>query len=260
MRLLCIVAHPDDETLFAGGIMHMLARQGVELHILCATRGEGGESGDPPPITGEQLGHVREEEMRCAAHALGAASLQFMGYIDPAVGENDTLYPYTDHFDELVAQIGRAIEAVQPTLLLTHGSQGEYGHPAHVLTHRAVLKAHTALRETGGAPHLYTFGAAVPGLQDRIFNTDDPAHIVADVRPWLEAKAAAAACHRTQYNLFFRNHPTAQSVRDIVRTVESLHRVWPPAGPHLEPLVPYRLDEARTDVVDAQREEWTRGL
>jgi len=241
---LCIVAHPDDETIFAGGILAMLARHGFQVHILAATRGEGGERGDPPLASREELGAVREQELRCAARALGAADVRFLGYVDPLVGEDNTLFPYTGDVAGLAQQIAAVIEEVRPALLLTHGSDGEYGHPAHVVTHRGVLRAHRLVRRRGCAPHLYTFSAAIPGGEDRVFNRRDAADIVVDVTPWLRAKAAAADCHRTQHPMFFRRHPRADNVLDLLRTLESLHRVWPPEGPDLPVFAPYRVRRA----------------
>jgi len=240
-RVLCITAHPDDETMLTGGVLAMLAKRGLEVHILCATRGEGGEVGEPSVVAGgEPLGVIRERELRCAAQALGAAAVRFLGYVDPPVGTHGQLFPYTHRPEPLVQHIVEVITQVRPLLLLTHGSQGEYGHPAHILTHRAVLEAHTAVQQQETtAPHLYTFCAAVAGREDRISNEGDPADIVLDVTPWLLAKAEAAACHRTQHALFFRNHPQAGSLLEVVRTVESLHRVWPAEGPHLAVFAPY---------------------
>ena len=48
MKLLSFFAHPDDETMLAGGILAILSKLGVEIHYLSATRGEGGEVGEPP--------------------------------------------------------------------------------------------------------------------------------------------------------------------------------------------------------------------
>ena len=83
MRVLAISAHPDDETMFAGGMLAKLAREGNELYILVSTRGEGGEVGEPPVGPKERLGEYREAEMRCAARALGARDVFFLDYVDP---------------------------------------------------------------------------------------------------------------------------------------------------------------------------------
>jgi LmbE family N-acetylglucosaminyl deacetylase len=46
-RLMCILAHPDDETLGFGGILAKYAAEGVETHVVTATRGEHGWFGPP---------------------------------------------------------------------------------------------------------------------------------------------------------------------------------------------------------------------
>src|SRR5437763_14293263 len=46
LRLMCILAHPDDESLGNGGMLAKYAAEGVETYLVTATRGEGGWSGD----------------------------------------------------------------------------------------------------------------------------------------------------------------------------------------------------------------------
>ena len=81
--ILVIGAHPDDETVMAGGTLAILAQRGLNVHLVCATRGEGGEMGEPPICTREELGRVRSAELECAGQALGAASVDYLGYVDP---------------------------------------------------------------------------------------------------------------------------------------------------------------------------------
>ena len=157
--ILTIIAHPDDETMLSGGALALLARAGAEVHYLCATRGEGGEVGEPPRCTREELGTVREGEMRCAVQTLGGMRVEFLEYVDPLVGENDVLYPYTNDFEGLVAKISEHLKRLQPEVVISHGSSGEYGHPAHILTHLAVRKAIEKLGDQ--APMLYTFEGEV---------------------------------------------------------------------------------------------------
>ena len=45
--VLTISAHPDDE-LFGAGYLAKLVAEGHDLYLLCTTRGEGGEVGEPP--------------------------------------------------------------------------------------------------------------------------------------------------------------------------------------------------------------------
>ncbi len=234
--LLCMTAHPDDETLYAGAFLAMLARRGIETHVLCATRGEKGQVGDPPVCEREELGEVRETELRCAADVLGVESVEVIGYLNPSyVIDSENLTAFEADPAEFESCIVDACDRLRPDAVITHGSEGEYGHPGHVLVHETVLRAHQALRSRfdAPAPALYTFSAAVPGQQNKIFNDADPADVMIDVAPWVDKKAGAIACHRTQRALFFGAFPEADTLRDLMLVrceTESLHRVWMPDG------------------------------
>ncbi len=223
-KLVCVIAHPDDETMFTGGTLAMLAQSGVEVHILCATRGEGGERGDPPLAEREELGRVREEELKCAARALGAVAVEFMGYVDPVVGPNDTMYAFEAELDDLAARIAGYLGQVGAELVLTHGRNGEYGHPAHRLVRQGV---ELAIERMGREITAYCFAARVPTIEDHIWNDDDPAHFALDVSRWLDAKEAAARCHKTQHVLFRRRGLT---LRQALRKIEGFRRIWPRSG------------------------------
>jgi LmbE family N-acetylglucosaminyl deacetylase len=41
--MLVCLAHPDDETFGMGGTLALYARRGVQVHLVCATRGEVGD-------------------------------------------------------------------------------------------------------------------------------------------------------------------------------------------------------------------------
>ena len=230
-KILTIIAHPDDETMLSGGALALLARAGAEVHYLCATRGEGGEMGEPPLCTRPELGAFREQEMRCAVQALCGAGVEFLDYIDPLVGENDELHPYTTDLEGLVAQLQNHIRLLKPEVIITHGSSGEYGHPAHLLTHKATRKA---IERSGSQPPvLYTFSAAFPEHpRPRLTNQDDPAHLILDISPALQQKIAAALCHKTQHALFVRRSSIQAgrqlTVPEVIMKLEGLHRAFPP--------------------------------
>ncbi len=152
MNILAFFAHPDDETMLGGGTLALLARLGCQVHYLSATRGEGGEVGEPPVCSQEELGRVREKELACAVHALGGSSLDFLSYVDPRVGMDNTLYPYTGDLPRLAGEVVQHIRQLGAGVVITHGSNGEYGHPAHLLTHQAVRRAVESLGD--GAPLL----------------------------------------------------------------------------------------------------------
>ncbi len=217
-------AHPDDETMLIGGTLAMLASRGVRVHIVCATRGEGGEIDPACDATRETLGAVREAELRCAARALGAASVDILGYVDPLIGEDEALFPFEVDFDTLTRQIADLCRRYEADVVLTHGADGEYGHPAHTLMHQAARRAMSALPPR---TLFYSGAAAVPGIEDHIWNQSEPAHLALDVRPWLDIKERAALCHCTQHALFKRRR-NLKTVREALRTVESVRRHLPP--------------------------------
>ena len=231
MNILAFFAHPDDETILGGGTLSLLARSGARVNYLCATRGEGGETGEPPLCSEAELGAVREHELVCAVGSLGGSSLTFLDYIDPRVGPDQQLYAYTQDLTFLAVQVAATIRQFGIHAVITHGSNGEYGHPAHVITHQA---ARIAVESFGqNAPLLYTVAAAFPEHPwPRISNPDDPAHLVLDITPVLAGKTQAALCHRTQHALFVRRRSQAAgrqlSVPEVIQRLESLHRHIPP--------------------------------
>jgi LmbE family N-acetylglucosaminyl deacetylase len=221
--VLAIAAHPDDETMLAGGTLAMYAQQGHDLYLLSTTRGEGGEMGEPPLATRETLGAVRVDEMRCAAAALGAREVFFLPYVDPYMEIGGTAARIDAPLHEFADAIGDYLRRLRPQIVLTHGSDGEYGHPQHIFTHRATR---LALAGTGSPAELWSWAAWYENSErERLLNRHDRADIVRDVTPWLEAKVAAALCHRTQHTMFLRNSG-APEVRTMVGTVESFRR-WP---------------------------------
>jgi len=250
--MVCVVAHPDDESRLCGGILALLAAKGVDVHIVSLTRGEGGELGEPPLCTREELGAVREREMRCACAALGARSVTFLDYVDPLVGPENALFAPEADEATLAGQIAEIVIAIgaqawlrarasfpkgwTPTLaILAHGTNGEYGHPGHRLAHRGARAAVALLGDS--APVFYTFGASFPdNPRPRLGNADDPAHFVVDIRPYLDRVLAATLCHKTQHALFVRRRSKVQgrpvSIEEVVylETHEAVRRQWPPVA------------------------------
>ena len=225
MKILCLVAHPDDETVFAGGTLALLAARGAQVRVVCCTRGEGGEAGEPPLCARSELGAVREAEARCAARALGCSAVEFLPFRDPDVGPNGELFAFASSPEEVVPEIQKVFAANRPDVVITHGSSGEYGHPGHLLAHSTCLEA----ARRAEVPCVYTFGADFAAHpRKRSANRDDPADFVVAVDRTFERKLAAMECHRTQQASFVRRasaeagHP--EPLRDVVLRVESFRR------------------------------------
>jgi LmbE family N-acetylglucosaminyl deacetylase len=138
LKLMCVLAHPDDESLGMGGTLAKYAAEGIETYLVTATRGERGWFGNEKDNPGlEALGRMREVELLNAAKELSIHEVKFLDYID---GDLDQANPA-----EAVAKIVGHIRRVQPHVVITFDPNGAYGHPDHIaicqFTTAAVLAA-----------------------------------------------------------------------------------------------------------------------
>jgi len=190
--VVAVFAHPDDE-LFASCLLCELAARGVPFHLVCLTRGEGGITGG---TTREELGRIREAELHASATALGAASVEFLDYVDPLGLAHRTFAPDVSP-EDLATRLKPLLEKHGPSALLTHGSGGEYWHPAHVLVHRAVFLASEGKHDILTI-HAWQDGHALPGM----LNRDDPADLIIDGTRHRERRLAAFRAHVSQHHYF----------------------------------------------------------
>src|SRR5215208_2411556 len=142
LRLMCVLAHPDDESLGNGGMLAKYAAEGVETYLVTATRGERGWQGaeqDNPGMAA--LGTIREAELRAAAQVLGLREFHFLDYIDGDL----------DHADpaEAIAKIVTHLRRVKPHVVLTFGPAGAYGHPDHIAICQFATAACVAAADAG---------------------------------------------------------------------------------------------------------------
>lgn len=92
LRLLCVLAHPDDESMGTGGLLARYAAEGVATYLVCATRGERGWAGDPDAYPGPSvLGCTREAALRAAAATLGVREVTCLGYLDGELDQADAV-------------------------------------------------------------------------------------------------------------------------------------------------------------------------
>ena len=184
--------------------MALLANRNVDVTVACSTRGEGGVTGDLPLCRMEELGDRREAELRLAASLLGAQSVVFLGYVDPPVAPGNLPQAATTDVAEYAGRVLGLLRTVHPDLVITHGSDGEYGHPQHVITHEAVMAAWRLWQNEGpgraeGAA-LYTFAAACPPADAFSFfrNPSDVPTTTVDISAVCQRKTEAFAAHATQ--------------------------------------------------------------
>ncbi len=152
LKLMTILAHPDDESLGFGGILAKYAAENIETFLVTATLGERGWNGDEREYPGlEELGQIREAELRAAARVLGIRSVHLLGYLD---GDLDQAHPA-----EVVAKIVEQLRRVKPQVVVTFGPDGVYGHPDHIaisqFTTAAIIEAASpnSLYSQDLAPH-----------------------------------------------------------------------------------------------------------
>jgi len=87
-RLVVLAAHPDDETLGAGGLISRIAARGLPVTVLVATDGEASHPHSPTHDPA-RLAAVRREEVRHAVRGLAPrAELTFLGIPDGALREH----------------------------------------------------------------------------------------------------------------------------------------------------------------------------
>jgi LmbE family N-acetylglucosaminyl deacetylase len=147
LRLMCVLAHPDDESLGTGGTLAKYAAEGVQTYLVTATRGERGRFGSGGERPGNDVvGQTREAELHAAAKELGVREVTILGYPDGGL----------DCVDSAIAQdaIASHLQRVRPHVVITFGPDGAYGHPDHIaicqLTTAAVLRAAHLRQDYGG--------------------------------------------------------------------------------------------------------------
>jgi len=143
--LLAVLAHPDDESFGMGGTLALYAARGVDVNLICATRGEAGEMSTDYMEGYNLIGERREAELRCAAGILGIKEIYFLGYRDSGMqGSPDNKHPRAlaiQPVDEVAAKIAHQIRKFKPDVVLTFDPIGGYRHPDHIAIHKATVRA-----------------------------------------------------------------------------------------------------------------------
>ena len=245
LRLMAVVAHPDDESLGVGGTLAAYAARGVETYVVTATRGERGRyfTNENRPDDAE-VGRVRETELRAAARALGVREVALLDYVD---GELDRADPH-----EAVSRIVAQLRRVRPQVVVTFDPFGAYGHPDHVaicqFTTAAVLAAADPAFPAEAAPHrvskLYYFvcdereWAAYQAAFKRLTSLVDgqerravawPGWAVSaeiDTRDQWETVWRAVRCHETQLAVYARLGELSPEQHEALWGSETFYRVF----------------------------------
>ena len=156
-RLLGVFAHPDDEGTMSGALLQY-SMSGAETGLVCATRGEVGEISDPALATPENLGQVREGEMRAAAAVLGVHNLWFLDFRDSGMAgtaENqDPRCLVQASAANVVGKLVAILRQFRPQVIVTFDETGGYGHPDHIAVYRHTTSAFHAAADAAQYPEL----------------------------------------------------------------------------------------------------------
>lgn len=234
--ILVVLAHPDDESFGMGGTLAYYASKGVDVHLVCATRGEAGTVDAVFLKKYKTIAKLREAELRCAAKALGLKSVSFLGYRDSGMaGSKDNKRAqslFRTPVDKVAAKIVAFIRRLKPQVVLTFDEVGGYHHPDHIAINKATVRAFRAAGDAkrfpgaGNAfrPEKLYFNALNRRRLRRIVATmrltgkdptkvgrnkdidltvltrdkDTPPHVTINYRSVQDRKDKADACHASQ--------------------------------------------------------------
>lgn len=207
-RILFLLAHPDDETFGPGGTIAKYAREGHQVHLLAATRGEAGMLGDPPVTDREHLGEVRSAELEAAAAVLGAAQVHHLGFSDGKLAETPR--------ELLVEGAVELVRRVRPHVMVGFGPDGVSRHPDHRVMCEAALAAFDRAGDPGWYPGHFRSGDLRPWVPWKLYQFEVPREVleawgiplsgvplaklttIIDTSADAETKLRAFQCHRTQ--------------------------------------------------------------
>lgn len=260
--MLAVLAHPDDETFGMGGTLALYARRGVEVYLVCATRGEVGEM-DPAYMEGfSSIAERREHELRCAAENLGLKGVFFLDYRDSGMpGSPDNQHPKAlaaQPVEQVAEDVAGYLRQLKPQVVITFDPIGGYRHPDHIAMHNATVKAFDMVRQSDGngnvpadAPqklyyhtmphHIMRMAVRLMPLfgQDprRVGKNKDidlvsivevryPIHARIDYRPVARIRDEATACHKSQGGGRLMTGPLA-SARRWLASYETFMRAYP---------------------------------
>ncbi|MEG3135114.1 4-oxalmesaconate hydratase [Rouxiella sp. T17] len=192
---LVVSAHSADFVWRAGGAIALHASQGYDVHVVCLSFGERGESAKlwrKGNMTEALVKQNRQSEAEAAAEILGA-SIEFFDLGDyPLRADKETLFRLADVFRK-----------VQPHFVLTHSVQDPYNydHPlAANLTQEARIIAQAEGYRPGetivGAPPVYCFEPHQP--EQCNWKPD----VLLDITPVWDKKYAAIQCMQGQEHLW----------------------------------------------------------
>jgi mycothiol S-conjugate amidase len=162
LRLMCVHAHPDDESSKGAATMAKYVAAGVDVLVVSCTGGERGDILNPElqqdPHILRDLAQVRRDEMANAQAILGVEHT-WLGFVDSGLPEGDPLPPLPEGcfalepLEVTVEALVREIRRFRPHVMTTYDENGGYPHPDHVMTHVVSVRAFDAAGDPAAYPH-----------------------------------------------------------------------------------------------------------
>lgn len=190
-KLLAVIAHPDDETFGFGGTLAKYAEKGVDIHVLCATRGEEGET----TVERNKLGKIREAELLAASDILGVNHVEFLDYHD------GTLCNKIYH--EVAAKVEAKIKSFEPDIVITFDEHGVSGHLDHIFMSLVTTFVCRKYKDILKLFYYCELNDFTPS-QENYFIYFPPGHdlsevdVIIDTDPFWEQKTEAMYAHASQ--------------------------------------------------------------
>ncbi len=204
LKLMCVVAHPDDECFAFGGALALAADRGVATYVVCLTDGQAATNrGDA--ASGEELGRMRRAEFASSCEILGVREHELMDYSDAQL-----------EFVDTSRAAGRLVERMRrfrPDVVITFGADGALNtHADHTMVS---MLATAAFHWSGREKRYPELGSAFQPkrlfhLSTNFFMPDRQAPLPApwtvqlDIEAVRERKAEAFRAHASQAPLMER--------------------------------------------------------
>lgn len=145
-RVQVVVAHPDDETFGCGALLLHARALGAVTGVVCATRGEAGES----RVRHADLGSVREAELRRAAELLGVERVDVLDFADSDMsGAAGPATLWGADESAVVDAVLAPVLAFAPDVLVTLDASD--GHRDHQRMRDVVMR----VADLAGVPRVY---------------------------------------------------------------------------------------------------------
>jgi LmbE family N-acetylglucosaminyl deacetylase len=218
LRLLCITAHPDDESGGFGGALLLANRDGVDTNILCLTDGQAAHYRGGVEDSAE-LGRQRRAELAAAAELLGVAHVEVLHYPDGELLHQD--------FYKVTRDIVARIRTLRPQVVLTFGGDGSVNlHRDHTI----VSAASTAAFHWAGRSEFFPEHGLAPYAPQKLYYSSPPFVTVrgrpelsgSPTVPWSLALALTELADR-KWEAFAR-HSSQAGVLERARNIIEEHR------------------------------------